>query len=168
MIALERKIGLDMQLPEGKLPGFYAQIVKGLADKVTLFDRDKELLVVNDDSECDAALGVLGHYKVPAERLELLLLPEGAQRRGLFADYGFTTRAERHYLYEHLVWPFALATPDRAAGAEPEQALLQMEEHLIVSYEEGDGRAVHVTDREFAELMERIARAYGCSVIPLA
>ncbi|MBO9604944.1 MAG: hypothetical protein J7639_03290 [Paenibacillaceae bacterium] len=165
---MERKIGLDMQLPEGKQPGFYAQIVKGLADKTTLFDRDKELLVVNDERECEAALEVLQHYKVPADRLELLLLPEGAQLYGLFADYGFASRTERHYLYEHLVWPFALVVPDRAASAEPKQALLQMEEHLIASYNKGNGQTALVTDREFTELMERIARAYGCSVATLA
>ena len=61
---MESKIGLLMDLPDNKVPGFYAQIVKALAGKVQLFDRDKEMLIVSDEEQKLAALAIMAHYKV--------------------------------------------------------------------------------------------------------
>jgi hypothetical protein len=157
------KIALMLDMPEGKLPGFYAQIVKGLAQRVSLFDRDKELLILNTKQDRDAVLELLEHYRIPSEEMQLLLLPSDSDLYPSFSDYGFTSRAERNYLYEHLVGTFRFSEV-QTAQAHPENALLQMEEHLIARYLE-DNTPIYAVDRQFKELMERIAHAYGCSVV---
>jgi hypothetical protein len=157
-----RKIGLMLDMPVGKLPGFYAQIVKGLAQRVTLFDRDKELLVLNHSQDLEAVLELLLHYHIPSEEMQLLLLPAESDLYSPFTDYGFTSRAERNYLYEHLVSIFYM-TESISPLSEPKNALIQMEEHLIVSFKD-DNVIYYAIDRQFNELIERIAIAYQCSV----
>jgi hypothetical protein len=157
------KIALMLDMPEGKLPGYYAQIVKGLAQRVSLFDRDKELLVLNTTQDRDAVLELLEHYHIPSEEMQLLLLPSDADLYPSFSDYGFTSRAERHYLYGHLVSTFRFSEL-RTAQSDPENALLQIEEHLIARFIK-DNVPIYAVDRQFNELMERIAIAYGCNVV---
>jgi hypothetical protein len=156
------KIALILDLPEGKLPGFYAQIVKGLAQRVDLFDRDKELLVLNTLEERNAVLELLAHYHVPSEEMKLLLLPPDSLLYVVFTDYGFTSRAERNYLYDHLISIFSLIDTSNAL-AEPNQALLQMKEHLVAQFIDND-TVYYAVDRQFVELIVRIARAYHCTV----
>jgi hypothetical protein len=156
------KIALMLDMPEGKLPGFYAQIVKGLAQRVSLFDRDKELLVLDTIQDRDAVLELLEHYHIPSEEMQLLLLPSASYLYPPFSDYGFASRAERFYLYAHLVSTFSFSDM-RIVQANPENALLQMEEHLIARFLIDDV-PTYAVDRQFIELMERIAIAYGCSV----
>jgi hypothetical protein len=158
-----QKIGLMLDMPEGKLPGFYAQIVKGLAQRVTLFDRDKELLVLNHSQDRDAVLELLQHYHIASEEMQLLLLPAKSELYSTFTDYGFTSRAERNYLYEHLVSVFYIIESTTPLS-EPKNAFLQMQEHLIVSFKRDDV-TFYAVDRQFNELIERIAKAYRCSVI---
>lgn len=155
--------GLLMELPEGKLPGFYAQVIKGIADCVRLFDRDKELLVLERPEDREAVLKVLAKYKIPSEDMPLILLPEEAKLYRSFTDYGFTTRSGRSFLYAGLIALFRL----EAGGphAEPAQAKLQAEEHLAAEFETVGG-LVLAADRQLAELMEGIARAYGCTAKP--
>jgi hypothetical protein len=186
--AIQAKIGLSMTMPEGKQPGFYAQIVKALAARVQLFDRDKDLLVVSAENERDAVLDVMRHYHVETEELALLLLPAGAALSLLFADYGFATRLDNRYLYSDLVTLFTLhsAAPD----AEPDLALQQLEEYAIAALPAGDHTAtdsgagvvagssagvdvaantesgtVYAIDRQHDELAVRIAAAYRCRVV---
>jgi hypothetical protein len=156
------KIALILDLPEGKRPGFYAQIVKGLAQRVNLFDRDKELLVLNTVEERKAVLELLAHFHVPSEEMELLLLPPNALLYDLFTDYGFTSRAGRHYLYDHLISLFRFADISNAL-AEPKQAFLQMKEHLIAQFPYND-TDYYAVDRQFIELIKHIANAYHCTV----
>jgi hypothetical protein len=159
---LERKIGLDMHLPDGKLPGFYAQIVKGIADRAPLFDRYKELLVFDSEESIPSVLELLAHYRVPSERCDLVLLPSEYLEQGeLYEDYAIVTRNENIFVDLALVALFSLdaAKPD----AEPAPALLQLKEHLIGSLSE-NGLVIHLIDRQLAELAERIAKAYGCAV----
>jgi hypothetical protein len=151
-----------LEMPEGKLPGFYAQIVKGLAQRVTLFDRDKELLVLNSEQDRDAVLELLEHYHIPSEEMLLTLLPSDSELYPTFSDYGFTSRAERHYLYEHLVSTFRFVE-HFASQSEAANALLQMQEHLIAQYL-SDSVPFYAVDRQFIELIERIAIAYKCYV----
>ncbi len=63
-----------MDLPEGKIPGFYAQIVKALAGKVDLFDRDKEMLIVSNEEQQLAALDVMAHFNIETTMMQLRLL----------------------------------------------------------------------------------------------
>jgi hypothetical protein len=156
------KIALLLDMPEGKLPGFYAQIVKGLAQRVTLFDRDKELLVLNTIQDRDAVIELLEHYHILFEELPLLLLPSDSDLYPLFTDYGFTSRAERHYLYNHLVSVFSFAER-LAPQPDPENALLQMNEHLIAEFLINNV-TYYAVDSQLNELMERIALAYNCSI----
>jgi hypothetical protein len=157
------KIALLLDMPEGKLPGFYAQIVKGLAQRVTLFDRDKELLVLNTAQDRDAVIELLEHYHVPSEEMQLLLLSSDSDLYASFTDYGFTSRAERHYLYDHLVSIFSFGELS-LTQADPANALLQMREHLIAGFI-NDDVSYYAVDSQLNELMERIASAYRCSII---
>lgn len=159
---LQRKIGLDMHLPDGKLPGFYAQIVKGIAERATLFDRYKELLVFDSEEAIPPVLELLAHYRVSSEHCELVLLPsDGLEQGELYEDYAIVTRNENVFVDLALVALFSLnaAKPD----AEPAPALLQLKEHLIGSLTK-NGLEIHLIDRQLSELAERIAKAYGCGV----
>ncbi|CAH1204498.1 hypothetical protein PAECIP111891_02520 [Paenibacillus allorhizoplanae] len=158
---MESKIGLMMDLPDGKIPGFYAQIVKALAGKVELFDRDKEMLIVSNEEQQRAALDVMAHFNIETSIMELRLLAEEAGLTDLFSDYGFTSRAEHNYLYDKIVIPFRFTA--NSPAAEVDQAVLQVEEHLIAQYKEGD-HDVYVVDRQLEELMHGIAKAYRCSI----
>jgi hypothetical protein len=159
---IERKYGLDIHLPDGKIPGFYAQIVKGIADRATLFDRYKELLIFDSEDHLPPVIMLLDHYKVAAERCELLLIPsEGLEQGALYEDYAIVTRNENIFVDLSLVALFSIHTakPD----AEPAPALLQLHEHLIGSLLKNN-LAIHLLDRQLMELAERISKAYGCFV----
>lgn len=158
---MEFKIGLMMDLPDGKIPGFYAQIVKALAGKVELFDRDKEMLIVSNEEQQRAALEVMTHFNIETTIMDLYLLSEEAELTDLFSDYGFTSRAERNYLYHKIVIPFRFTV--NSPAVEVDQAVLQVEEHLIAQYQDGD-HDVYVVDRQLEELMHGIAKAYRCSI----
>lgn len=158
------KYGVLMSLPDGKLPGFYAQIVKGLAAKANLFDRDKEMLIVDTEHDRDAVVELLIHYKVEYETMELTLLPEAAQMAGTFEDYGFTSRAGNSYLYNRLTLLFTFE--DRIEDndqTERHMAVLQMEEHIIAKFAEG-GATIYAVDRQLDELIGGIAKAYRCNI----
>lgn len=75
MTGLQMKFGLAMDLPEDKRAGYYAQIVKALAGKASLFDRDKELLIFSTPQEREQAKPIMNQYSVPCEEFDLLLLP---------------------------------------------------------------------------------------------
>ncbi|WNR46417.1 hypothetical protein [Paenibacillus roseipurpureus] len=158
---MEMKIGLMMDLPDGKIPGFYAQIVKALAGKVELFDRDKEMLIVSDEEQQRAVLQVMTQFNIETTAMALRLLPEDAELTDLFSDYGFTSRSDRQYLYDKIVisFRFTKASPI----VEVDQAALQIEEHLIALYTV-DGQDVYIVDRQLEELMHGIAKAYRCSI----
>ncbi|KIL34665.1 hypothetical protein SD71_18535 [Cohnella kolymensis] len=159
---LDIKYGLDMQLPDGKLPGFYAQIVKGIADRAPLFDRHKELLIFDTAESYSPVEELLRHYRVPSERITLLVLPsEGTEHGELYEDYVIETRAENAFADLALTAAFSLQS--LKPSAEPAPALMQLKEHLIASFTAGDER-LHLIDRQLTELAERIAQAYRCTV----
>lgn len=159
-MSLKRLVGLDMHLPDGKLPGFYAQIVKGIAERAPLFDRYKELLIFESDIHLPPVIELLEHYRVSSDRCELILLPSDGMEQGeLYEDYAIVTRNENIFadLAQTAVFSLNAAKPD----AEPAPALLQLKEHLIGSITT-DGLTVYLIDRQLAELAERIAKAYKC------
>jgi hypothetical protein len=161
---MERKYGLDMRLPAGKLPGFYAQIVKGIAEHAVLFDRHGELLIFDSPAAYPAVMELLGHYKVEAEPCELLMIPErGVSSKGdRFDDFAFTTRDANTYF--DLTYAAAFRLTAARPEAEPAPALLQLEEHRIADVFAGDGETWHLIENQLAELAERVARAYGCEI----
>ncbi|QMV40400.1 hypothetical protein [Cohnella cholangitidis] len=159
-MGFKKMIGLDMQLPAGKLPGYYAQIVKGIAERAPLTDRYKELLIFND---LPAVIELLDHYKVVAERCELLWLPtDGVAPGELYEDYAIVTRNDNIFVDLALTALFALdaAKPD----AEPAPALLQLEEHLIGEIR-NEEQTIYMMDRQLTLLADRIATAYKCEIV---
>ncbi|MDF2715504.1 MAG: hypothetical protein K0R28_2429 [Paenibacillus sp.] len=155
------KYGVDMQLPEGKRPGYYAQFVKALAAKVRIEDRDKELLIVNSEEDCEALLELMDEYRFEYEQFDLLALPQDAEVTPLFVDYGFESVSDNTYLYGHLCAVFKFAGADH--DAEPEQALEQMQEHLVARFAV-DGETLFAVDQLLTELMHGIANAYRCKL----
>lgn len=162
---LKQMYGLDMQLPVGKLPGFYAQIIKGIAQDAPLFDRCKELLIFDSEDHIPAAVKVLEQYRVPSDRCNLLLIPsDGIEQDDLFDDYVIITLNENTFVDLALVALFAIhaTKPD----AEPAPALLQLKEHLVghIGPNEVTNETFHIIDRQLTELADRIAKAYNCEL----
>jgi hypothetical protein len=157
-----RKIALILDIPEDKPAGFYEEIIKALDQRVTSFDLDKELVVLNSVEDRDTALELLEHAQIISEELILLLLPLESELYLPFSDYGFTSKTKQHYLYEHLIRIFRFSEHSLPL-AEASSALLQMQEHLIAHYRI-DATSYYAIDYQFIELIERIAIAYKCSV----
>jgi hypothetical protein len=160
---MEWKLGLLMDLPEGKRAGFYAQIVKALAGSVELFDRDKELLIVNTAEDAAKVETVLHKYHVTWESMRLVLLPEDTKRYTLAEDYGFQSKFGKSYLYADRIAAFTF-TPEQPAEAEPASALLQMEEFFIAVYQQHDGSKTYFVENHLQETIEGIALRYHSTV----
>ncbi|WP_276355947.1 hypothetical protein [Cohnella caldifontis] len=155
-----RKYGLEMRLPQGKLPGFYAQIVKGIAERAELFDRHKELLVLNSGEDADAVEEFLRRYGVEAEACALLAAPAASvSGSGRLEDFAVAAR-EGHVLFD-LAYVAAFRLTEERPEAESAPALMQLAEHVIAEIRK-DGEVWHVIERQLRELAERVARAYGC------
>ncbi|PYI54603.1 hypothetical protein [Paenibacillus flagellatus] len=153
--------GVEMRLPEGKRPGYYAQFVKALAAKARLADRDKEMLITGDEANREAVKRLLEEYRFEYEEFDLLALPETAETTPLFDDYGFVSVSERAYLYARLCAVFRFA--DAESPEARANATAQMEEHLIARFADGNETS-YAVDRTLAELMHGIAKAYRCRV----
>ncbi|MFC9776767.1 hypothetical protein [Paenibacillus chitinolyticus] len=143
-----------------------------LKETVELFDQDEEVFVFNREEELRQAKELVSRHGYEAEPMNLVLLPPHVERTGHFSDYGFESGAGHLYLYEPGIAVFRLGTgavqdtdsPMKTASeAEPELAQRQMDEYVIARFHEADG--LHfVVDRQHDELMDRTARAYGCTV----
>lgn len=162
---MEAKIGLLMDVPDGKLVEFYAQIEKALAGKANLFDQDNEMLIVSTEAEKSTVIEVMAGLNVNTDQMDLLLLPPDAELTDLFSDYGFTSESEHNYLYEKLVVSFRFTEGSKLADID--QASLQIEEHLLALYKHHE-RDIYVVDRQLEELMHGIAKAYRCRIEVLA
>lgn len=159
---MKRAYGLEMRLPEGKTPGFYAQIVKGIAERTVLFDRHKEMLIFGDSSGLPNVLEMLAHYKVEAEPVDLLSAPsDNVRGTDRFDDFAFVSREGRAYF--DLAYAAAFRLNAQRPEAETAPALMQLEEHLLAEIAEGDTRW-QVIESQLADLAERVARAYECGV----
>ncbi|MEF3310376.1 hypothetical protein PV433_15920 [Paenibacillus sp. GYB004] len=154
-----RKYGVEVQLPKDTKPDEYAGFVQALANHVRLSDRDKELLIVDEQRECALLTELIEEYEFEYEPFELLKLPEKAEVTPLFEDYGFVSLSGGCYLYGHLCAVYRFAESDGLA--ETAQAVAQMEEHLIARFPY-EGSAHYAVDRSLNELMHGIAKAYGC------
>ncbi|MFK7693405.1 hypothetical protein [Paenibacillus sp. HJGM_3] len=161
-----RKYAIDMRLPDGKRPGYYAQLVKALAS-VPLYDRDKETLIAADETGADAVKALLEEYRIEYDELLLLELPQQAEVTPAFPDYGFESRGGRRYLFAHLTALFRLVGKT-ADPASRQAALLQMDEHLIARIEAEDvSGTLYAVDASLLDLMRGIARAYECAIEPV-
>ncbi|MFB6363777.1 hypothetical protein ACFCP7_06890 [Paenibacillus elgii] len=159
------KYAAVLDLPEDKRAGYYARIVKALAGKTALFDRDKELMIFSSPEEMERLRPILEQYAIPSEELSVLLLPTPVAAYPAFSDYGFVSRLENVYLYAELVAVFRLrAAADLGRTFEPQQAEAQLGEHLLAAWPEPGGGSAFAIEAQLAELAEGIARAYGGAV----
>ncbi|MDP5273134.1 hypothetical protein [Chengkuizengella axinellae] len=150
------KYAVFMNLPEGKIPGYYAQVVKALANKANLFDRDKEVLIVHSEDELKPVIEVMEQFKIDYEIGKLWLLPESSKLSTHFSDFGFTSKFGNTYLYEHLSSIFYFT---QIEASNLKQALYQIEEHKLAEYSIND-TSYYAVEKHLNELMERISKAY--------
>ncbi|MEF3305513.1 hypothetical protein [Paenibacillus sp. GYB003] len=154
-----RNYGLEPIWPEGGAREDFDGFVEELKALAAPTDRDGELLIADGERERDAVAALLRKRRIEFEEFELLRLPEGAEATPLFVDYGFVSDAGAAYVYGHLCAVFRFAGGE--ADAEPAQAELQMEEHLIAKFKDG-GHLLFVADRAQTDLHRGIAKAYRC------
>ncbi|WP_166243783.1 hypothetical protein [Paenibacillus turpanensis] len=156
-----KKTAVAMSMPEGKLPGFYAQVVKALAGSAALFDRSKETLILENASDLNTVSEIMNKYNIEYDTVELYVIPDQAQLRPASDDYIFTGKTGRYYMDTELAFLFQLLPG--SADSDPQQALEQMEEHLLAHWVE-NGQRVYVTQRHLDQLMEKTSSAYGCTI----
>jgi len=155
--------GIEMQVPSGKLPGFYAQVIHKIGDHVNVFDREELLFIVANEEECEKLTAILEKADMLGELFPLLYLPADASLTH-FEDVGFVSASEQRYLYADRVALFRFADQ-----AEKEQdrwaALQQLTEHLLGSIPaSSDSLASYILDRSLTDLAEGIAKRYGVSL----
>ncbi|WP_274363289.1 hypothetical protein [Paenibacillus thermotolerans] len=159
---MDKKFGLMMSLPEGKLPGYYAQVVKNVAAAAVLFDRDKELLIADTEHDRNEIAKALEKMKIEWEPLSLLLLPENAGTTRLFSDFGFVSKFGNTYLYSDSVSLFR-CSEEQPADAETAPALLQLEELVVAEFAWNDA-TWYAIDQDSRLTAEGIAQRYHCSL----
>jgi len=157
-----RKFGVLMDLPEGKRAGFYAQIVKALAEAANVEDRDKELIVVDSEEERARVAAALEKYHVAWEPLALIALPEGTELGEAAEDIGFVGKLGGVYLYLDRIARFQVPNA-QPAGADIAPAMLQLEEFVTFAYDDG-GQRVYCTEPHLREAVEGVAKRYGVAV----
>ncbi|MFS1513491.1 hypothetical protein VQL36_13765 [Chengkuizengella sp. SCS-71B] len=154
------KHAVIMDLPEGKIPGYYAQVVKSLANKTNLFDRDKEVLIVNSKKELESVIEVMDHFKINYDTCTLFVLPEDAKLATHYSDYGFTSKFGNTYLYENLTSIFYFT---QSQETNTSQAIDQIEEHKLAEYSLGT-LTYYAVEKHLEELIEGISKAYHCQI----
>lgn len=155
--------GVEIQVPDGKLPGFYAQVIHKIGDHVNVFDRDKLLFIVEGDEERDKLEAVLTKPSMLGDVFTLLLLPATVQMKAL-DDVGFISQNGHHYLYADRV---ALFTFTESTGNEKDRwaAQEQLCEHLLGHIPDPSSTpSVFIIDSSLPDLAEGIARAYQLSI----
>ncbi|GIQ67982.1 hypothetical protein DUZ99_05215 [Xylanibacillus composti] len=150
---------IDIQIPQGKRPGYYAQFVKELAGNACLYDRDKELLIAQDEHQLQDICRVVDRYAFPYEAMQVLELPGNSEFGRYADDYGFHSRSERMYLYLDHIYAFQLI------GGEWTQARFQIDEYLLAAVHE-EQSPIWIVPAEHQDLMTGIAKAYGCKLVP--
>ncbi|MGG1661720.1 hypothetical protein [Brevibacillus sp. NRS-1366] len=151
--------GVELLVPAGKLPGFYAQVIHKIGDHVNVFDRDKLLFIVENDAEREKLEAVLTKSSMLGDVFPLLLLPPTTEWEHL-DDLGFVSQNEHLYLYAERVSLFTVP-PTSGSAQDRWAASEQWREHLLGSVPQtADESAIYIIDSSLAELAEGIARAY--------
>ncbi|WP_400163166.1 hypothetical protein ACAF76_006775 [Brevibacillus sp. TJ4] len=155
--------GVEMQVPTGKLPGFYAQVIHKIGDRVNVFDRDGMLFIVEEADASEELKQILGKAQMLGEEMTLLYIPQG-ESLARVDDVGFVSQSGRTYLFAEQVALFAV---EQEAGDAQDRwaAREQLREHLIGEIAATDGSpAVMVLESSLIELAEGIAKAYHVSL----
>lgn len=156
-----RKFAVIMQLPEGKLPGFYAQVIKALATKGQVFDREKELLIIERMQQFPPIKQILDQYNIQFETLPLLHIPSSAILRPHYEDFGFTTLSGNTFLYEDSIILFTF-NHMLIDSEDYSMALAQLDEYLIASFSVGNSK-YYVAEKHLQDCFYGIAKAYQCT-----
>lgn len=151
--------GVEMNVAEGKMPGFFAQTVKEIASSVNVIDRDRFLYIVNTEEDKIKLENIFKKRDLYEETYCLYPLHH-PQLTLKFSDYGFTTATNKHYLYTEMTEPFHILSGETE---QIEMALLQMEEHLI-TVDNDNYKPTYYVDHHEVELIIRIAKAYEVQV----
>jgi hypothetical protein len=156
-----RKFAVIMQLPEGKLPGFYAQVIKALATKAHVFDRHKEVLIINSIVELAPIEQILEQYSIVSELVPVLQLPNSAILKEHIEDFGFTTLSGNIFLYESSL---ILFTFDHAQENSDDytMALSQLDEHIVASFV-ANKTTYYIAEKHLHDCFYGIAKAYKCT-----
>jgi hypothetical protein len=138
-----------------KLPGFFAQIVKEMAQSVQIIDRDSQLFVIKTEQEAEKLKEIFSKKNVYEETHTLLKLSDQSTITSAFHDYGFKSASENYYLFADLVVPFQISSTD---PQQIEMALLQIDEHLIAKDDEK--QTIYYVDQQHETLIKKYAIAY--------
>ncbi|QRG65795.1 hypothetical protein [Brevibacillus choshinensis] len=155
--------GVEIQVPDGKLPGFYAQVIHKIGDDVNVFDRDKLLFVVEGEEDRDKLEAILARPNMLGDVFSLLLLPEAIEMASL-EDIGFLSQNGHLYLYAERVALFTLSD-DKGSEKDRWAAEEQLREHVHGQFSDPSTfSTVFIIDSSLPDLVEGIARAYQLSV----
>ncbi len=156
-----RKFAVIMQLPEGKLPGFYAQVIKALATKAQVFDREKEILIIEHIQNLSPIQQILDQYNISFDFLPLIHVPSSATLKPDYEDFGFITRSDHTFLYEDSIILFTF-THILGHSEDYAMALIQLDEHLIASFPIGE-TLYYIAEKQYQDCFLGIAKAYQCT-----
>jgi hypothetical protein len=161
---MQHMYGIEMQIPVGKLPGFYAQVIHKIGDQVNVFDRDDQLYILENEEEYQKLSTLLSKSAMLGETFALLHVPSATSLAHI-EDVGFISQDDRMYLYADRVALFSL---DSQAGNEQDRwaALEQLREHLLGELPKHESAsAFYILDPSMTDLAEGIAKAYRVSLI---
>ncbi|MGE5703773.1 MAG: hypothetical protein ACM32O_14700 [Clostridia bacterium] len=159
---LQKMYGMEMNVPAGKLPGFYAQLIHKIGDRVEVFDRDQTMFILDKPEQREILRSLLAPYNMVGEEYDLWLLsvPVPAEE---IVDYGFVSQAEHAYLFADTIDIFRF---DSTKGSAEDRwaALQQMQEHIIISLPESVKETLYLIDKNYTDLIGGIANAYAVGV----
>ncbi|AKF94362.1 hypothetical protein NW801_02305 [Brevibacillus laterosporus] len=148
--------GVEIEMPKGKLPGFYAQFVHKIGEQVKVIDRDKKLMIVSTEDDQQQLLQIAARYQAETECFSLWLLPEGVTSPRL-SDYGFISLHDRQYVYANLVSFFRFSA--NPLTHDHQEAYEQMEQYILVSFTAKD-QTIYIVDTNHKELLDQLASRY--------
>jgi len=156
---MQRKYGMEWPIAPGEPEGGSQEA----------FDQFENLLIYSSRQDALAARSRLPAARLPdAEPCELLMVPSGAglAMSDRFTDFGFI--GARGHAYIELAYTAVFRLIANTPEAEPAPAWMQLEEHRIAAIASEEGRedmlAWQVIERQLAELADRVARAYRCTI----
>ncbi len=154
------RFGLEMSIVKDKLPGYTATLIKEIADVATIIDRDEQLLIVATAKEALELQDFL-IAKNLFEDFFLLIELHNPETKETFYDYGIHSLQEKDYLFLEMVSVFTI---DKGKKEQIEMSLYQFEEHLLCIDTGYESKKYYYVDRNFIDLVNKIAQAYDIEV----
>jgi hypothetical protein len=157
-----RKFAVIMQLPEGKLPGYYAQVIKALATKAHVYDRKKEILVIEKMNELSPIEQIMDQYNILYEVVPVLHIPNSAILTAHYEDFGFTTLSGNTFLFELSLIIFTLHHTQEDSD-DYTMAISQLDEHIVASFNL-ENITYYIAEKHLQDCFYGIAKAYQCMI----